>query len=68
MTRVLGRQSFGSVDNHGNLLNKEEARALLESWVPNAKLRNHMFQVGYLLKKWAELERVYQKLINGNGK
>ncbi|MGB2732454.1 MAG: HD domain-containing protein [Saprospiraceae bacterium] len=53
MTRILGRQSFGSPDHTGKLLTKEEAGDLLASWVPNIKLRNHMFQVGYLLKCWA---------------
>lgn len=53
MTRVLGRQNFGDPVNLGNLLTKDDAQSLLESWVPNIKLRNHMYQVGYLLKCWA---------------
>jgi predicted hydrolase (HD superfamily) len=53
MTRVLGRQAFGDPANKGNVLAKDEAQSLLESWVPNIKLRNHMYQVGYLLKCWA---------------
>ncbi|MEP7320307.1 MAG: hydrolase [Saprospiraceae bacterium] len=56
MTRVLKKQVFGSPSNEGNLLSREEAKSLLTSWVPNVKLRLHMFQVGYLLKCWAAEE------------
>lgn len=53
MTRLLQRQSFGDPAHLNQLLSPEEAHALLEEWVPNIKLRNHMYQVGYLLKCWA---------------
>jgi predicted hydrolase (HD superfamily) len=53
MTRILGRQSFGRPADLGNVLSPTEAIDLLVDWVPNIKLRNHMFQVGYLLKAWA---------------
>ena len=54
MTRLLSRQTFGNIENKGNLLSVHDAIALLQSWVPNEKLRNHMYQVGYLLKCWAQ--------------
>jgi len=53
MTRLLYRQSFGDPAHAGRLLGIEEASSLLLDWVPNNKLRNHMYQVGYLLKCWA---------------
>lgn len=53
MTRILSSQTFGKAENAGNLLSIHDAKAILESWVPNEKLRNHMYQVGYLLKCWA---------------
>jgi len=53
MTRLLHRQSFGDPAHAGSLLSIEEASSLLMNWVPNNKLRNHMYQVGYLLKCWA---------------
>ncbi len=54
MTRLLSRQTFGNIENKGKLLSVHDAIALLQSWVPNEKLRNHMYQVGYLLKCWAQ--------------
>ncbi len=54
MTRHLNRQSFGDPSHRGKVLNIEEAKKLLTDWVPNIKLRNHMYQVGYLLKCWAK--------------
>ena len=54
MTRMLGRQRFGDPANAGKWLTENEALELLVSWVPNEKLRNHMFQVGWLLRSWAE--------------
>lgn len=54
MIRSFDRQVFGSISNLGNLLSVDEAIKLLEAWVPNIKLRNHMYQVGYLLKSWAK--------------
>lgn len=53
MTRQLNRQTFGDPAHSGNVLAEDEAVSLLEQWVPNIKLRNHMYQVGYLLKCWA---------------
>lgn len=54
MTRLLSRQTFGNIENKGNLLSVHDVKSLLHSWVPNEKLRNHMYQVGYLLKCWAK--------------
>ena len=54
MTRHLNRQTFGDPSNTGKLMTAEQARALLTEWVPNIKLRNHMYQVGYLLRCWAK--------------
>ena len=54
MIRSFDRQVFGNIENLGNLLLVDEATKLLETWVPNIKLRNHMYQVGYLLKCWAK--------------
>lgn len=54
MIRSFDRQVFGHADNLGNLLSVDEATKILETWVPNIKLRNHMYQVGYLLKCWAK--------------
>jgi predicted hydrolase (HD superfamily) len=49
----LGRTSFGNPANAGNLMSIEEARQLLEDWVPNERLRLHMKQVAALMKAWA---------------
>jgi predicted hydrolase (HD superfamily) len=51
--RPLGRSVFGSPENIGRLLPSEEARQLLEEWVPNEKLRLHMKQVAAVMKAWA---------------
>lgn len=62
MIRSFDRQVFGHADDLGNLLSVDEATKLLETWVPNIKLRNHMYQVGYLLKCWArEKENLDEK-------
>jgi predicted hydrolase (HD superfamily) len=49
----LGRTQFGDPAHTGNLLNREEANALLEEWVPNERLRLHMKQVAAVMKAWA---------------
>ena len=53
-THLLGRSTFGDPSNAGNLLNREEATALLNDWVKNDRLRLHMRQVAHLMKCWAE--------------
>jgi predicted hydrolase (HD superfamily) len=52
-TRPLGRTEFGDPKNAGNLMNMEEAHALLNEWVPNERLRLHMKQVAAVMKAWA---------------
>lgn len=49
----LGRSTFGDPKNAGNLMNLEEATALLNEWVPNERLRLHMKQVAAVMKAWA---------------
>lgn len=51
---LLNRTSFGSPENSGNVLSKEEANNLLHNWVKNDRLRLHMRQVGHLMKCWAK--------------
>lgn len=54
MSIILGRQSFGKPQDLGNLLTKEEAKELLDSWVLNERLKLHMYQVAHLMKSWAK--------------
>jgi predicted hydrolase (HD superfamily) len=49
----LGRSTFGDITNIGNLMKLEEAKAILDTWVSNEKLRVHMRQVAHLMKTWA---------------
>jgi predicted hydrolase (HD superfamily) len=49
----LGRTSFGNEANKENVLSKEEALDLLNSWVENERLRLHMKQVGGVMQAWA---------------
>lgn len=53
MSMILGRQIFGKQEDLGNLLSKEEAHELLDSWVLNDRLKLHMYQVGHLMRSWA---------------
>ncbi len=53
LTHDLGRKIFGRPENAGNVISKEEAAHLLNSWVKNDRLRLHMIQVGWLMKCWA---------------
>ena len=53
MSLQLGRQIFGDPSNRGNVLTKSEARALLDEWVENDRLKLHMEQVGGLMAAWA---------------
>ncbi|HEY4147948.1 MAG TPA: hydrolase [Chitinophagaceae bacterium] len=52
-TLSLGRSVFGNPANRGHLMPIEEARQLLNDWVPNERLRLHMKQVGAVMKAWA---------------
>ncbi len=53
MSLLLSRNTFGDSANNGNVLTKEEATQLLNSWVLNDRLRLHMLQVARLMKSWA---------------
>lgn len=54
MSLQLNRTHFGDTANAGNVLTREEANQLLDSWVLNERLRLHMKQVAHLMKCWAE--------------
>lgn len=49
----LGRSTFGSPANAGNVLTEAEATQLLNDWVENDRLRLHMKQVAAVMKAWA---------------
>lgn len=53
MSLLLNRDTFGNAADKGNTLSREEADALFNSWVLNARLQLHMKQVGHLMKCWA---------------
>ena len=53
MSLHLGRTQFGDPANTGNVLTREQANELFNSWVLNPKLKTHMQQVAYLMKRWA---------------
>ena len=53
MSLLLNRNTFGDKANSGNVLTKDEANQLLNSWVLNDKLRIHMKQAANLMKSWA---------------
>ena len=50
---ALNRSTFGNPANKDNLLSPEEARTILNEWVPNERLRLHMKQVAAVMKAWA---------------
>lgn len=49
----LNRSTFGDPANKGNVLTREEARQLLDTWVLNERLKLHMYQVAHVMKCWA---------------
>lgn len=53
MDLLLNRSEFGSPENAGNVLSREEAGRLLIDWVKNERLQLHMKQVARLMKCWA---------------
>jgi predicted hydrolase (HD superfamily) len=53
MSLKLNRTTFGSPDNKGNILSRDEAETLLNEWVLNERLKLHMRQVAHLMKSWA---------------
>jgi predicted hydrolase (HD superfamily) len=52
-TRALGRNRFGDPSNKNRLMSLDQAKAILNEWVSNDRLRLHMRQVGALMKAWA---------------
>jgi len=52
-SRHLGRSVFGNPADAGRVLAPEDARALLDDWVKNDRLKLHMRQVGHLMRCWA---------------
>ncbi|MEO6949027.1 MAG: HD domain-containing protein [Ginsengibacter sp.] len=54
MSLLLNRNTFGNVENTGNVLTKSEANILLDEWVLNERLKLHMKQVASLMRSWAE--------------
>ena len=57
---LLHRSEFGKPENKGNVMSQEEAKALLDEWVLNEKLKVHMKQVAHLMKAYAS-EKGYSK-------
>jgi len=53
MSIHLGRTTFGNIANKENVLSKEEAEEIFNTWVLNPRLQLHMKQVAYLMKCWA---------------
>ena len=53
MSLLLGRNKFGNIVNTNNVLTREKAMELFNSWVLNPKLKLHMKQVAHLMKSWA---------------
>ncbi|MES2646096.1 MAG: HD domain-containing protein [Bacteroidota bacterium] len=53
MSLQLRRIVFGSEQNKGNLLSRNEAETLFNDWVLNPKLKLHMRQVAYLMSCYA---------------
>ncbi len=53
MSLILGRTVFGKEADKSNVLSREDADALFNSWVLNSRLQLHMKQVAYLMKCWA---------------
>ena len=61
MNLLLNRQTFGNPADKGNVISKEAAMEILQTWVLNERLRLHMKQVGQLMASWAkEIEQLGQ--------
>lgn len=54
MNLMLNRQNFGDPTDKGNVISKEAALEILQTWVLNERLRLHMKQVGNLMQSWAK--------------
>jgi predicted hydrolase (HD superfamily) len=53
MSLLLHRSVFGNSVNAGKVLSYEDATQLLNDWVKNDRLKLHMKQVAFLMKRWA---------------
>jgi predicted hydrolase (HD superfamily) len=53
MSLQLNRSVFGNPLHKGNVLTRQEAEDLLNSWVLNPRLQLHMRQVAHLMHCWA---------------
>ncbi|HRH51590.1 MAG TPA: hydrolase [Panacibacter sp.] len=53
MSLLLNRNSFGNAADAGNVLSRDEAEELFNTWVLNPRLQLHMKQVAALMKSWA---------------
>ncbi len=53
-SHYLGRETFGDPKNIGKLLTNAEALEILNSWVPNDRLKLHMKQVAAVMFAWAK--------------
>lgn len=53
MSLQLGRDTFGNPANTGQVLSREQAMELFNTWVLNPKLKQHMIQVAHLMQCWA---------------
>ena len=54
MSLNLGRTVFGNSQNAGNVLTRQQANEILNTWVINPKLKLHMLQVAALMLAWAK--------------
>lgn len=50
----LNRKEFGDPQNKGRILSNAEAKAILDDWVKNERLKVHMKQVAHLMRSYAE--------------
>ncbi|MBP6334447.1 MAG: hydrolase [Bacteroidia bacterium] len=53
LSHPIGKTEFGDPKNRGNIIPRNEAEELLQSWVKNERLRLHMYQVAHLMHSWA---------------
>ena len=62
MNLMLNRQNFGDPADKGNVISKQAALEILQTWVLNERLRLHMKQVSHLMQSWAkEVEKLSEE-------
>lgn len=61
---LLNRNQFGNAENLGKVMSTIEAKALLDDWVKNEKLKVHMKQVGHLMKEFATSKGYSNELVH----